>query len=311
MSTFIVAGVIQIETIIKVDHIPIEYHPITSRSDSIFTSAGGDAYNEALALSWLGNDVKLLSMVGRNQDYSILNPPGRSVTLKTDYILPVLEHTPTQVLLYDRDRKEQIFEDLKDIRDSRYSMAMITPMTASSDMVVLSNANFCKSFIKPAVEYGKKIAVNIHTYDNDKEIYNKDFLENASILYFSDDTIDGDPFDFVRSIADKYNTDIIILGQGAHGLIIYDRNKNINVHYDSVMTNEVVNTAGAGNALFACFLHRYLETGDSITAIKDAMLFASYKIGYMGTSNGFMTVDQLDQWRSFIWGEKRPAGLDK
>ena len=76
----------------------------------------------------------------------------------------------------------------------------------------------------------------------------------------------------------------------------------MHIHYDSVKTNEVVNTAGAGNALFACFLHYYQETKDSINAIKNALLFASYKIGFMGTSNGFMTVEQVAQWRDLIWG---------
>ncbi len=304
MSRFIVAGIIQIETIVKVDRIPIEYAPVTSIPDTIFTSAGGDAFNESLALRWLGDHVDLLSVIGRNQDMSILNPSNREITLDTDYILPIIDNTPTQVVLYDRDRREQIFEDIKGLRDAEYDMSMVPPMIAASDMVVLSNANFCRPFINIAQKFGKKIAVNIHTYNPEKERYNEDFLENASILYFSDDTINTDPFDFVRSIADKYHTDIIILGQGAKGLILYDRSRDINVHYDPVKTNEVVNTTGAGNAMFACFLHYYQETGDSVLAIKNALLFASYKIGYMGTSNGFMTVEQLQQWHNLIWGEK-------
>ncbi len=304
MSKFCVAGVIQIETIVKVNSIPVEYSPITSCPDTIFTSAGGDAFNESLAFSWLGDKVDFLSVVGRNQDMNIFNPVGREVTLSTDYILPIIDNTPTQVVLYDHDRKEQIFEDNKGLREAEYDMSMVPPMIAGCDMLVLSNANFCRPFINTAKEYGKKIAVNIHTYLPEKEKYNVDFLENASILYFSDDTIKTDPFDFVRGIADKYNTDIIILGQGSKGLILYDKQKDINIHYDTVKTNEVVNTTGAGNALFACFLHYYQETGDSRLAIKNAMLFASYKIGYMGTSNGFMTTQQLEQWRSLIWGSK-------
>ena len=309
MGRFVVAGVIQIETIVKVDKIPIEYSPVTSVPDTIFTSAGGDAFNETLALSWLGDKVELLSVVGRNLDYSVLNPPDREVTINTDYVLPVIDSTPTQVVLYDKNRKEQIFEDLKSLREAEYRMSMVPPMVGASDMVVLSNANFCRPFIKVAKEFDKKIAVNIHTYDPEKEKYNVDFLENANILYFSDDTIETDPFDFVRGIADKYNTDILILGQGSKGLILYDRHKDINVHYDTVKTNEVVNTTGAGNALFACFLHYYQETGDSALAIKNAMLFASYKIGYMGTSIGFMTVEQLEQWSSLIWGSGKPSML--
>ena len=64
------------------------------------------------------------------------------------------------------------------------------------------------------------------------------------------------------------------------------------------------------NALYSCFLHYYQETGDSVYSIKNAMLFASYKIGYMGTSNGFMTVEQLEQWRRLIWGEHAQVKID-
>ena len=304
MSKFVVAGIVQQETIVKVDKVPVKYQPVTDIFNSIHTSIGGDAYNEAIALTWLGDEVAFCALIGKNDKPEIINPAATEVTLHTDYVLCKTDATPAAVIMYDPERKQQIFEDIKGLRDAEYDMSMVPPMIAASDMVVLSNANFCRPFINIAQKFGKKIAVNIHTYNPEKERYNEDFLENASVLYFSDDTINTDPFDFVKSIADKYHTDIIILGQGAKGLILYDRSRDINVHYDPVKTNEVVNTTGAGNAMFACFLHYYQETGDSVLAIKNALLFASYKIGYMGTSNGFMTVEQLQQWHNLIWGEK-------
>lgn len=307
MSSFVVAGITQVETIVNVDKLPMEYTPMTSAPNSIHISAGGDAYNEALALTWLGDNVHLMSVVGRKQDMSLFNPPGRRITISTEYMLPLVEHIPMQVIICDKERKQQIFEDIKDLRDIAYDMSMVAPTVAYSDMVVLSNANFCRPFIEVAKRYHKPICVNIHEFLREKEQYNEDFLSAASVLYFSDDTIAEDPFEFVKDIAGRYGTEIIILGQGANGLILYDRKRNINVHYNTVQTNDVVNTAGAGNALLACFLHFYLETGDSTSAIKDAMLFASYKIGYVGTSIGFLTVEQLEQWRNLIWGIKTPV----
>ena len=307
MSSFVVAGITQVETIVNVEKLPMEYTPMTSAPNSIHISAGGDAYNEALALTWLGDNVHLMSVVGREQDMSLFNPPGRKISISTEYMLPLVEHIPMQVIICDKERNQQIFEDIKDLRDIDYDMSMVAPTVAYSDMVVLSNANFCRPFIEVAKRYHKPICVNIHEFLREKEQYNEDFLSAASVLYFSDDTITEDPFDFVKSIADKYGTDIIILGQGAKGLILYDRKRNINVHYNTVQTNDVVNTAGAGNALLACFLHFYMEPGDSTSAIKDAMLFASYKIGYVGTSIGFLTVEQLEQWRNLIWGIKTPV----
>ncbi len=304
MSKFLVAGVTQIETIVRVDKIPVQYAPITSVNDSIFTEVGGDAYNESLALEWLGDEVTFMSVVGRNQDLSIINPPDRKITLSTEYIIPQMNDTPTEVVLYDKDRKQQIFEDIKDLRDVVYDMSMVTPIVSSCDMMVLANANFCRPFSKVALEHGKPVAVNVRNYDPEKEVYNEDFLKPARVLYFSDDTLTEDPYAFIDRMAETYGTEIIILGQGSEGLILFDRSKNLRVHYKTVKTNEVVNTIGAGNALFACFLHYYMENGDSVNAIKNALLFASYKIGYMGTSNGFMTTDQLAQWRNLIWGIK-------
>ncbi|WP_026488863.1 carbohydrate kinase family protein [Butyrivibrio sp. XBB1001] len=305
MSKFLVAGVTQIETIVRVDKIPVVYSPITSASDSIFTAMGGDAYNESLALKWLGDDVTFMSIVGRNQDLSLINPQDRKITLSTQYIIPQMEATPTEVVLYDKDRKQQIFEDIKDLRENVYDMSMVAPIAEACDMMVLANANFCRPFAKEAAARKKPIAVNIRTYNREKEKYNTDFLEPAKVLYFSDDNLGEDPYEFIDRMAGTYGTDIIILGQGREGLILYDKAQDLRVHYKTVKTNEVVNTIGAGNALFACFLHYYMENGDSVNAIKNALLFASYKIGYMGTSNGFMTTDQLEQWRNLIWGIKK------
>ncbi len=305
MSKFLVAGVTQIETIVRVDRIPVSYAPITSVQDSIFTAMGGDAYNESLALKWLGDEVCFMSIVGRNQDLSLINPPDRKITLSTEYIIQQMRETPTEVVLYDTMRKQQIFEDLKDLRDNVYDMSMVAPIAESCDMMVLANANFCRPFAKAAKEHRKPIAVNIRSYDKEKEKYNTDFLEPAKILYFSDDTLAEDPYEFIDRISKTYGTEIIILGQGSEGLILFDKTQDLRVHYKTVKTNEVVNTIGAGNALFACFLHYYMENGDSVNAIKNALLFASYKIGYMGTSNGFMTTDQLEQWRNLIWGIRK------
>ncbi|SFP78565.1 ribokinase [Butyrivibrio proteoclasticus] len=305
MSNFLVAGVTQIETIVRVDKIPVSYAPLTSVQDSIYTAMGGDAYNESLALKWLGDEVTFMSIVGRNQDLGLINPPDRKITLSTDYIIPQMKETPTEVVLYDKQRKQQTFEDIKDLRENVYDMNVVTPIAGVCDMMVLANANFCRPFAKTAAELKKPIAVNIRNYNPEKEKYNTDFLEPAKVLYFSDDTLSEDPYDFIDRMASSYGTEVIILGQGSEGLILFDKTKNIKAHYKTVKTNEVVNTIGAGNALFACFLHYYMETGDSVNAIKNALLFASYKIGYMGTSNGFMTVEQLEQWRNLIWGIKK------
>lgn len=307
MSKFIIAGITQLETIVKVEKIPFDHKSFTALNDAIHTSAGGDAFNMSLALKWLGDDIRFMTVVGRDQSTGIFNPPDREVTLDTEYVLPLMNETPMEVMFFDNERREQAFEDLKDIRYVGYDMSLVDPIIDSVDMVVLSNANFCRPIMQLAGEHNKKIAVKIHSFSREKEKYNADYLSAANIVFFSEGVTE-DPYEFVQSMAKKYDIETIILGQGADGLILHDEKNNMTVHYDPIRTGKVVNTAGAGNACFACFLH-YIQKGlDAVDAIHKALLFTSNKIGYMGTSNGFMTENQLEQWENLIWD---PRGLNK
>ena len=301
MSKILVAGILQEETIVKVDKIPIKNQPVTDVFNSIHTGIGGDAYNEAIALKWLGDEVDFFTLIGKYDSPKIVNPPSSEVHLGTDYILPKANATPAAVIFYDKERNQQIFEDIKNLREVKYDLSLFKQALPGADLVVLANANFCKPMLHAAMEAGKKIAVNIRNFKYRTETYNEEFLEAADILYLSDDNIDDDPYDFCKYIVEKYKTEILIYGMGAAGVLLYSNKLDTYVLYKPVKTNEIVNTVGAGNALFSCFLHYYNQTGDSTFSIRNALLFASYKIGFIGTSIGFMTEKQIEDWRELIW----------
>lgn len=301
MNKFLVAGIVQRETLVKVDKIPVEYKALTSRPNTVNISIGGDAYNEALALVWLGNDVDFMTLIGQHDSPDLINPFGCEIKLRTDYVLPRLKETLTEVVLCGNDWKQQIFEDNKDIGKAAYDEELFKKRVEKARVVVLSNAKFCHPLISLAQKAGKPIAVNMHGHLGEDEPTNTEFAAAADILYLSDDHLKQDPYEFVKEIVQKYDTKIVILGMGEKGVLLHSKEDNIFAPFPTVKTNKVVNTVGAGNALFSCFLHYYYKTGDAITAIKNAMLFASYKIGFVGTSNGFMTEEQIEQWRSLIW----------
>ena len=302
MSRFMVAGFIQIETIVKVDELPVPYFQFHSVPDMIDTNVGGCGYNESMALTWLGNEVDFMSMVGKglntNKVYEQLVSSG--VTLKMDYVLPRLESMPSSVILYHNGKK-QTFEDVKDIRTVPYDYELFERQIQDKDMVLISSCNFCRPIIELAEKYNKTLAVNVRSMRKEKVVQKGDFLKAADILYISDDELDGDPYDCIRMCRKEFDPEIVIIGIGSKGVILYTKKDNSILEYKPVKTNEIVNTIGAGNALFSAFLHYYVKTGDAHEAIKAALLFASYKIGFIGTSNGFMTEEQIEQWKRLIW----------
>ncbi len=300
MAKFAVAGIVQVETIVKVDSIPVEYSPVRNKPNTIFTNVGGDAYNERVALKALGNDVKFFSMIGKQDMHNMFWDD--EFLGDDDYVLPILDETPTAVILYDSTRQQQIFEDIKNVRDVAYNLELFKDNIADVDAVIMANANFCRPLAKAAKEAGKLLAINFRGFSEEKFSYNDDFFKMADIIYVSDDNIVASADNFVKRIAKEYDAKIIILGQGAKGLTIYSRDDDLLANYKPVKTSEIVNTAGAGNSLFSCFLHCYVSTHDAVHAIKNSLLFASYKIGYMGTSNGFLSEEELEHWYRLIWG---------
>lgn len=302
MGKFMVAGFVQFETIVKVDELPLNYKQFQSIPDTINTDIGGAGFNEAMALRWLGNEVDFMSMVARNLSKRQIEAylKRNEVNLSTNYVLPMLDGMPTSVILYCNGEK-QTFEDVKDIRHVEYDYELLESRIQDKDMVVMSNCNFCRPIIGLAKKYNKPIALNVRSMRADKIAPKEDFLESADILYISDDDIESDPYDIVNECREKYDPQILIMGLGNHGVILYTKEDNSVLRYRPVKTNEIVNTVGAGNALFSAFIHYYVKTKDAKEAIKNALLFASYKIGFVGTSNGFMTEEQIEQWKTLIW----------
>ena len=303
MSKIMVAGFVQMETIVKVDGFPLSYKQFESIPDIINTSIGGAGFNEAMALKWLGNDVDFMSMVSRHMSNAQIEAYLKinEVDLSTEYVLPLLDGMPTSVILYSKGKK-QTFEDVKDIRHVDYDVKLLESHIQDKDMVLISNCNFCRPIIALAKKYNKPLALNVRSMRAEKIVNKEDFLKAADILYISDDDIEEDPYDCIKSCKEKYDPEIVIMGVGENGVIIYTREDNSFIDYKPVQTNEIVNTIGAGNALFSSFLHYYVKTKNPREAIKNALLFASYKIGFVGTSNGFMTEEQIQHWKKLIWG---------
>ena len=62
---------------------------------------------------------------------------------------------------------------------------------------------------------------------------------------------------------------------------------------------DVVNTVGAGDALFSAFVHFYAKGIHPVECLKRAQIFASAKIRVSGASRGFVTeaeIEEMSQW---------------
>ncbi len=78
MARILVSGLINIETTLRVERFPIEYEPVRYPFFGVRSTVSGVGYNVAKALTVLGDDVRFLSMIGRDAPGEIVRPALRA-----------------------------------------------------------------------------------------------------------------------------------------------------------------------------------------------------------------------------------------
>lgn len=141
---------------------------------------------------------------------------------------------------------------------------------------------------------GITVATDVHVLKDIHDSYNRDFIQYANILFMSDEGITGSPEAFARKILDEYGNDVLVIGLGSKGALLCVKKDGFIGRFKAIKTREIINTIGAGDALFSCFLHYYNKTGDPYLSIRKAIVFASWKIGEKGSAQGLLNEEALD-----------------
>ena len=293
MKKILVSGLINVETTVNIDGFPIEYVPIDYRFFGVETTVSGVGYNVVKALNVLGSEAEIVSIIGDDIYKDIIFYELDKEEIDTSFVLPNIKETPQSVVLYDNTGNRKIYLDLKDIQDAIYPLKKVKEIVKLADILVLCNVNFSRGLLEEGKKAGKLIASDVHVVDDIEDEYNKDFMTYADILFMSNENILGEEKVFIKKVAQKYNNEIIVIGMGNEGALIYTKNEDKITHMPAVKTRKIISTIGAGDALFSAFVYFYSQGKDPYYSLKKAMLFSSYKIGEKGGARGFLSEKEL------------------
>ena len=295
MSHILVSGLINLETTLRVDAFPIEYVPVRYPFFGVQSTVSGVGYNVAKALTTLGDTVHFASLIGRDEVGELVRGALARDGLSDEYIVRGIESTPQSVILYDKDGQRQINVDLKDVQERAYPEALFERALDACSLAVLCNVNFSRPFLALARREGKLVATDVHAVSDLDDAYNRDFMQAAHVLFMSDEWLPCAPEEWARRVSNRYGNEIIVVGLGAQGALLAVKSDGFVERVAAVQTRPVVNTIGAGDALFSAFVYFYNQTQDPYLAIKKAVVFASYKIGETGAAAGFLDEARLNE----------------
>lgn len=294
MSNILVSGLLNIETTARIRSFPIPYYPIDYPFFGVNTDVAGVGYNLASALAALGDQVRLCSMLGDDLAGKMVRSRLTERGISADHIPSSLRETPVSAVLYDGDGRRQIYCDLKDIQEATY--AFPDSVLDGIQLVAACNTNFNRPLLSLAEARGIETATDVHVLSNPDDEYNCQFMLHAKILFLSDEGIYGDKRDFIQQLENRYRNEIIVLGMGARGALMYWKAEGRFFELPAYQIGGVVNTVGAGDSLFGAFLHYYAKGDHPLTALDKAQLFAALKIRHAGAANGFSSEKELESF---------------
>jgi sugar/nucleoside kinase (ribokinase family) len=307
MSRILVSGLINVETTLQVEAFPIPYSPVRYPFFGVNSTVSGVGFNIAKALTTLGDDVRFLSMIGHDPAAALVHENLRSAGISAQYIMQALAHTPQSVILYDHNGDRQINVDLKDIQDRTYPEDLFDEALRQCSLACLCNINFSRPFLVKARRAGKLIATDVHAIASLDDEYNRDFMKAADILFLSDESLPTSPKEWVRTLVNRFGTEIVVVGLGANGTLLSVKRDRFLERIPAVKTRPVKNTIGAGDALFSAFVHFYNKSRDPYDAIERASVFASHKIGEAGAADGFLDEAALNRLHAEVCRNRTAA----
>lgn len=288
MSKILVCGLANVETSCAVREFPIAYSPIDYNFFGVTSSASGVGLNVALALTTLGDHISFLSFAADDPAGTLVRQAFNAVQ---DSRFAPCKETPQSVVLYDSDGKRRVYTDLKDLQEQSLPEELYADI-GDFDACCLCNINFSRPLLEKAKSAGVPVFTDVHCLSDIRDEYNADFMRYADVLFLSNEHIMDREEDFVRQLSHEYPCQIIAVGMGSKGALLYERGNGFTM-IPAVQTRQVVNTVGAGDALFSASTHFYVKGCKAEEALHNAAVFASYKIGESGAAKGFLTEEKL------------------
>ncbi|WP_045876458.1 PfkB family carbohydrate kinase [Pseudofrankia sp. DC12] len=278
----VVAGVVNVQQTIPVDDFPVPYAPVHYRAHQLRLEASGVGLNVARALRTLGSPVVLATLVGTDPAGAVVRAELDRLDLLGDAVIETA-HTPTSGVLVDKAGARQVHTDLKDLPDAVYPPERFTQLLDGARLAVLSTIGFARPLLACAKAAGMPIAVDVQTITGVDDAYSQPWLRAADILFCSAERLDSDPSVFAGAVFDQFPAQIIVVGLGSAGALLAVRG-HPSRRLPAVAPYGVVDTTGAGDALFAGFLHSWLEGHDPDLAAERAVVVAGCAVGTPGAA---------------------------
>lgn len=245
-------GFINLDIIVHADRFPSagQSAPINHRE----TSPGGSATNTALALASMDHTVHLAGRVGKD-NY------GERITAELDEygvsLVTEKHDSPTRLLyglVVDTPEPRYFPTTEHPGEQDQYNFGTGLWGTVDHLHVTSFNEQITSTLTEDAIKHGATVSFEATQGFRDNPC--KTVIEQADIVFLNQD--EERMFTTTHGSPDTYTDTIIVTTLGQDGARLYHQNKSFE-HTGFDVDEGIVDTAGAGDAFTAGFLHQWSE----------------------------------------------------
>lgn len=276
----------------------------TMPMEEIKLTYGGNAYNEAAALSRLGIPVSLISKVGNDEAGIWLMDQMDSLGIHTDYV--IRENglaTSINIVLFDQQGERRFLtnpkgsqrrlseEDIMSALDFCADIVCFTCMFISS---LLDIGAMTRIFRKIKEKAGRTLVVDMTKAKNGEKLKDMEpllkyvdyILPNEEELRLLSDAATAHGAEELLSLG----AGCVIVKQGKNGCTVYHKEGSFKVH--AYASEQAIDTTGAGDCFAAGFLYGLVNHKSLVECVQMANATASCCVECVGATEGIVSAEE-------------------
>lgn len=287
----LVIGDVSYDHIIKMDEFP-NGEPSTYFASEAYYAIGGTAAGKALNLSKLGFDVTLCTKLASDDEgqkiINFMNTKDLNFIYEVDKDSSVthtnlMNRNGERISIYTSNGDPNFKCDLDFYRNHIYI----------SDYIVVNISAYVKQLLPMIKDSKKPIWVDIHDYDGKNQYY-EDFIEVADVIFMSSDKLNDDmKYLLIMNKLIETGKKLVVCTHGKLGSEVHS-SKNEKAYEDIIDSFEVIDTNGAGDAMFSGFLYGHANNQSLAKCLQYGTILGGLTVNTKEIANDKLSIDFLE-----------------
>ena len=290
MKKVFICGGASYNSVITLDEFPSP-EPQTIHQCHFNETIGNTGAGKALNLSKLDFDITFHTVIGKDtfgdKVLSYLEHPNLNVITDidqngTERHVNIMNSKGERISIFVNPNSEKIHIDYSKLED----------YITKSDFTFINISNYCRSIIPICKTLEKEIWTDLHDYDG-KNPYHQDFIDASDYIFFSSERFK----DYRQFITKQIEAGkkLLVCTHGENGATALSQKEDW-IEIKAIKSYKMINTNGAGDALFSGFLYGYSKGFDILKCMQVATITAGLSVESLGISSEELSTMFLEQF---------------